>query len=111
MKAILKATCALSVVLTALNAAAAGDLVNGGVINKITVRNSASAPNELMKIETVGGGSCAEIVFQKTGNADLDNRLVSLATAAYLAGKKVRVYDYDTTTSCASADFVAMLPD
>jgi hypothetical protein len=108
MKAILKATCALGVLLAALDVGAAGDLVSNATITKISLRGVAG---ELMRIDVTGGsGLCAnaDITFPTTANVDQDNRMVSLATAAYLAGKKVRVYDYGGTIACTAADFIAI---
>ena len=67
-----------------------------------------------MEVEVTGAtGPCAalDISFPTTGNADRDNRMVSLATAALLSGKRVRIYDYDFTASppdCTRADFISL---
>jgi hypothetical protein len=107
MKAIFRSGCALGVLLVALDVGAAGDLVSNATITKISLRGVAG---ELMRIDVAGGsGLCAnaDITFPTT-TVDQDNRMVSLATAAYLAGKKVRVYDLGGTIACTAADFIAI---
>jgi hypothetical protein len=111
MKTMVNVACALAVALGTIRAGAAGDLVTNATIVKVTVRNAPGASDELMRIEVSGGsGMCAngDIIFKTTGDADRDNRMLSLATAAYLSGKKVRAYDYATTSDCAGADFISI---
>jgi hypothetical protein len=111
MKTMVKFACVLTVALSALGAGAAGDLVTNATITKITVRNAPGATDELMKMQVSGGsGMCAnaEIVFKTTGDADRDSRMLSLATAAYLSGKKIRAYDYAATAVCDGADFISI---
>jgi hypothetical protein len=111
MKAMIHAACALAAISMTLNADAAAYLVSGARIVGVVVRNSAGSPTELMEIETTGGsGPCAngDISFQTTGDVNRDSRMVSLATAALLSGKTVKIYDYATTHVCTGADFISI---
>jgi hypothetical protein len=97
----------LAVTFGASTAFSAGDLVFGATVTDVSVRNNGSA--EAFSMTTSGGtGPCvgATMNFPSTGSDSTDDGMRSIALAAFLSGKPVRVHDYAGTVSCAHAQYI-----
>jgi len=98
------------VLFVASAASSAGELCAGSTITKVVVHNDTD--NMAFGITISGGtGPCVSggsIYFPTTTNAHRDDGMRSLAIAAFLAGKHVRVYDYGSGTNCNAADYIRM---
>jgi hypothetical protein len=102
--------------LMSTKASSAGDLITGATITQVVVRNTTPSNNndarEAFHLATTGGsGPCAGIAikFPSSGSASVDDGMRSVAIAAYLSGKPIRVYDYDGAggvIDCDGADYI-----
>lgn len=106
MRCALQSIVAAALIVAMSGVAEAGDLVTNGVIKYITVRGNNDADYFALVFE--GTSPCTTVKFSKAGLGNDDkaaDKLYSMALSAFLAKKKVRVFNY-VDNNCDTAQYL-----
>ena len=82
-----------SIILSFASTALADGWTGGQVVKQVYVRDNSGTPTiEVTTVENEWGQGCNEQQVWRTADDSTQKMMVSLALAAFLSGKEVRVY-------------------
>ena len=105
---VLRSLLAAACIFALSGTAHAGDLVKSARITRITIPAGPGAASNFYFVLDLDAGLCPTVHFSKAGLGNDDKaaeRMYTMALAAYQAGKKVRIYNYNDA-NCTTPHYI-----